>query len=247
MNYTILDNKEEGMRSVEVELPWSSVSTEYDGVNRDLQQLEIAGFRKGKAPRAFVERRFAAQIKDELIHRVCEPTCRDLTSKDDIGKAVQIEITDVDVVQNEHLKFHADFELLPDFDLPDYANIPLTSTDEDAQIDEVSQFLLENTDVQPPQSLIDMEVDEADGEDDQDSARDRAKLMLILQKIADADGIEVDEKDVELRIKNVAQDSQTTPEALKLELGISGVGRLRTFLLAEYTLDYLLETNKGTP
>jgi FKBP-type peptidyl-prolyl cis-trans isomerase (trigger factor) len=67
--------------------------------------------------------------------------------------------------------------------------------------------------------------------------------MLILKKIARQEGIEVDESDVETRIKEKASEFGTTVEELRsqLEKG-GGRGRLRNMLVAEKTFEYLLET-----
>ena len=68
------------------------------------------------------------------------------------------------------------------------------------------------------------------------------RLLLILKKIARTEGIEVDERDVELRIAAKAREFDTTPAQLKAELEQGGgYLRLREMLLAESTLGYLLE------
>jgi FKBP-type peptidyl-prolyl cis-trans isomerase (trigger factor) len=67
--------------------------------------------------------------------------------------------------------------------------------------------------------------------------------MIILKKIARQEGIEVDELDVETRIKEKASEFGTTVEELRsqLEKG-GGRDRLHNMLVAERTLEYLLET-----
>ena len=66
--------------------------------------------------------------------------------------------------------------------------------------------------------------------------------MLILKKIARQEGIEVDEADVERRIEEKAVEFGANPEALKAEFKKGGGRqRLKDMLLAEYTLDFLIE------
>ena len=74
------------------------------------------------------------------------------------------------------------------------------------------------------------------------AASDRIRLLLILKRIARQEGIEVDEKDVNRRIAAKAEEFGTTVKALhaKLTQG-DGMQRLKDMLLAESTLDYVLE------
>ena len=72
-------------------------------------------------------------------------------------------------------------------------------------------------------------------------AERRVKLLLILQAIAKAEGIEVDDRDVDDRISQMAADSRCSPQALRTELEQkNGLERLALFLLAEQTMDYIL-------
>ena len=65
---------------------------------------------------------------------------------------------------------------------------------------------------------------------------------LILKMIADQEGIEVDEADVEARISEKASEFKTTAAALNAQLAKGGgKERLRDLLIAENTLGYLLE------
>ena len=69
--------------------------------------------------------------------------------------------------------------------------------------------------------------------------------MVILKKIANQEGIDVDETDVQRRIAERAEQFGTTQSALRAELEKGGgTVRLRDMLLAERTLEYLMEINQ---
>jgi FKBP-type peptidyl-prolyl cis-trans isomerase (trigger factor) len=70
--------------------------------------------------------------------------------------------------------------------------------------------------------------------------------MLILKRIARQEGIEVGEKDVSGRIAEKAVKFGSTKELLqeKLENG-GGIQRLKDMLLAESTLEHLMERSGG--
>jgi hypothetical protein len=74
------------------------------------------------------------------------------------------------------------------------------------------------------------------------AASDRIRMMLILKRIARQEGIEVEEADVNKRIVEKAEEFRTSKDVLQKEL-VKGGGleRLRDMLLAERTLDYLIE------
>ena len=102
-----------------------------------------------------------------------------------------------------------------------------------------------------PEKLVKDELDldgigeTAPGSAQWKAATDRIKLMLILKQIARQEGIEVDEADVNNRIAEKAKEFGTTIKSLQKELEKGGgLQRLRDMLIAESTLDYLLEKNK---
>ena len=69
--------------------------------------------------------------------------------------------------------------------------------------------------------------------------------MLILKKIAQQEGIEVDDTDIDNRIAEKAEEFKTTKKSLQAELEKGGgLQRLRDMLLAESTLEYLMERNR---
>jgi trigger factor len=149
------------------------------------------------------------------------------------------------------LTFTVEFDLLPAIDLPDFRSFTPESEelDDSALKDELSEYLLGSTSFDLPESLVQEEMklsaeqgQNLDEEGLRADAEQRVKLLLILQAIAQAEGIEVDERDVDDRIAAIAEASGSSRQALHTELEQnSGLERLRLFLLAEQTMDYILE------
>ena len=76
------------------------------------------------------------------------------------------------------------------------------------------------------------------------AAADQIRLMLILKQIAKREGIEVDQRDVDNRIAEKAEEFGATIEELEAELARGdGLQRLKNMLLAESELGYLMEIN----
>jgi FKBP-type peptidyl-prolyl cis-trans isomerase (trigger factor) len=139
---------------------------------------------------------------------------------------------------------------MPAIDLPDITSLKIDDEGVDPR-DRISLRLLELVNFDIPGDLVKDELDldglgeTAPGDAEWKVARDRIRLMLILKQIARHEGIEVDEADVNTRIAEKAKEFGTTVMSLRQELEKGGgLGRLRDMLIAESTLDYLLEKNK---
>jgi len=77
------------------------------------------------------------------------------------------------------------------------------------------------------------------------SAKDRLRTSFILDAIAAAEKIKVDEAEVEERIQQMAQRSRTTPARLKAQLAEKGgLGEVEEQILVGKTLDFLVDSAK---
>jgi hypothetical protein len=135
-------------------------------------------------------------------------------------------------------------------DLPDITSLKIDNEGLDPR-DQISLRLLELVNFDIPGDLVKDELDLdglgeiAPGDAEWQAASDRIRLMLILKQVARHEGIEVDEADVNTRIAEKTKEFGTTMTSLRQELEEGGgLGRLRDMLIAENTLDYMLEKNK---
>jgi trigger factor len=77
------------------------------------------------------------------------------------------------------------------------------------------------------------------------SAQDRLRTSFILDAVAQAEEIKVDEAEVEQRIVQLAQRGRTTPERLKAQLTEKGgLGEIEEQILVSKTLDFLVANAK---
>jgi trigger factor len=77
------------------------------------------------------------------------------------------------------------------------------------------------------------------------SAKDRLRTSFILDAIAAAEKIKVEEAEVEERIRQLAQRSRTTPARLKAQLAEKGsLGEIEEQILVGKTLDFLVDNAK---
>ena len=161
-----------------------------------------------------------------------------------LGRA---EVEEIECNKGRDFSAMVRFYPMPEFDLPDL-NILLNSESDKNPRDQISLRLLELVSFDMPDGFVKDEL-AVDGEEGVDlestawkAACDRIRLMLILKQIAKQEGIEVDQRDVDNRIAEKAEEFGTTIEELEAELARGdGLKRLKEVLLAESVLGYLME------
>lgn len=237
-----------GHKKLKVSADWEEVRLDYIDIIKSYSRLAVPGFRPGKAPESLVESHYRKNIRDDLKARSVERLTRKAVKDQRLMAGSRIEISDLDVEPLKPLQFSVDFTPLPDFDLPDYSKLQLKGQSDEEQRDELSEWLLSHTELSVPDELVREEL-EFDGGGAVDPQSDnwiegvsRVKLMITLQRIADTDGIDVDDRDVTERVERMASEYGMSPSDLRQRLlQNGGLFRIRNFLLAEQTLDYLID------
>ena len=245
---TELTERGDGRRAIAICADWSEVAADYDDLSASYARRALPGFRPGKAPRAVIEQRFRQELRDDFTARCGLRLARQALRERDLRPAGPIAVGQVRFEPRREFSFEAEFVPSPVFELPDYAAAPFAGETDDERRDELSEWLLSQTLGDPPAALIRQECDrmrdpdaEPGGEAWRAAAR-RVKLTAILAQIAEAEGIETDKHDVDARIEKVAAENGVRPEELRRTLDREdGLTSLRSLLLAEQTLNYLIE------
>ena len=237
-------------KQARVEVEWERVRVDYDDLLSEYSKLPVPGFRPGKAPKAMVEKPYGRQLLDDTAARCVRRLSRQALEGEGIAVTGPLAVTEINVERGEPLVFTAEFMELPRFELPAYDSLSLSSDSDEGMRDEISMRLLEETVIDIPDEMVEQELlfDGDDrpkpGDDGWDAAAGRVKLLLILGEIARRDGIEVDDRDVDERIEQIAQAQGTETYSLKKFMLRNGsMSRLSGFILAEKTLDYLIDIN----
>jgi FKBP-type peptidyl-prolyl cis-trans isomerase (trigger factor) len=243
-------NNSDGYHRMNVEADWSELSGDYDSIVAEYAKVPVVGFRPGKAPRDIVEKRFQKEIIDELSRRSAQRIGRETVREESIEALGPIEAEEIECVKGQVFRAKLRFHPMPKIDLPDINTLIIDNGGVDPR-DQISLRLLELVNFDIPDKLVKDELDlDRISDTTPDSAEwqatsDRIKLMLILKQIARQEGIEVDEADVNNRIAEKANEFGMTIKSLQKELEKGGgLQRLRDMLIAESTLDYVLEKDK---
>ena len=134
-------------REIELEIPAENVQKATDKVVRDIARIaRIPGFRPGKAPVTIVRRRFADDIQGEVVQSLVPEFLEKALDEKNLVPVTRPEVDKVEFKDGEPLRFRAVFEVLPEFELGDYKNLPV-QVDEieigDAQVDKALEEMRE--------------------------------------------------------------------------------------------------------
>jgi trigger factor len=116
-------------KKVVVEVPDETIKEAADEQYRELRRdAVLPGFRKGRAPRRLLEKRFGKetgeQIKVKLLAEASEAAIKD--QKLDILGDPEIDYEHIELPETGPLKFEFQVEIRPQFDLPPLEGIPVT-------------------------------------------------------------------------------------------------------------------------
>lgn len=111
-------------RELELEVPAADVEKAMERVAREFARVaRIPGFRPGKAPVTLIRRRFAEDIKAEVLQSVVPQRLEQALTEQKLTPVTQPHLEKVDFAPDGLLKFKASFEVLPEFELRPYKGL----------------------------------------------------------------------------------------------------------------------------
>jgi trigger factor len=142
-----VEKQPNSVSTLRIELPSEEVSKEWDAIANSFARFaKIPGYRPGKAPRAVVEKRFRKEIQDEVTKKLVSKSYHDAITRQQLRVASVSNVEDVQFGEDKSMRFRATVVTAPEFELPDYKNIPVSLPDtkvEDAEIDVALERLRE--------------------------------------------------------------------------------------------------------
>jgi len=114
-------------RRLEIEIAPESVQKELDQAYRDLaKRVSIRGFRKGKIPRAVLERYHRSSIEDEVLQKLIPDSFQQAVKDHGLRAVGQPKLDDINLDAEKSLRFTATVEVLPEVPLETYGGWELT-------------------------------------------------------------------------------------------------------------------------
>ncbi len=115
---------------LQIELPPDEVSKEWEMIANSFARFaKIPGYRPGKAPRAVIDKRFRKEIQEELTKKLVSKSYHQAVEQEQLRVASLTNIEDIQFGEDKSMRFRATVVTTPEFELPDYMNIPVQLPD----------------------------------------------------------------------------------------------------------------------
>ena len=126
-------------REIAVEIPVEEVNRETASLIQKYQKLaRIPGFRRGHVPASIIRQRFSEDLKSDVVEALVPRYFRKEADKQGLIPVSQPQVTDLQLKDNEPLRFKASFEVMPEIKVDGYKELradkpEITVTDEEVQ------------------------------------------------------------------------------------------------------------------
>src|SRR5947208_15571353 len=133
-----VDKQPGSVSKLQIELPADEVAKEWDAIaNSFVRFAKIPGYRPGKAPRAVIDKRFRKEIQDELTKKLVSKSYHEAVEQEQLRVASLTNIEDIQFGEDKSMRFRATVVTAPEFELPDYKQIPVELPDTKISEEEV--------------------------------------------------------------------------------------------------------------
>ena len=137
-----LNNVSATRKSLVVTLDPSEVDAEHQAVVGEIVKIaRIPGFRPGKAPAAMVAKRFSKEIVEDFKQKVVAKAYRSALEKEKLEVLNIVKIEEGDIATGAPANVTITLDVRPDFELPEYNNLPTEITPTEATDTEVENVI----------------------------------------------------------------------------------------------------------
>ena len=132
-------------KEISVTVPAEDVAKEYQkALNRFAAKAKVKGFRPGKVPVDIVQRMYASEIRESVVDSLVPESLNQALKENSLNPVGMPILTDLQYSEGDPLKFKAEMEIWPEYDLPEYTKIKLkkketkaTDADVDAALEDI--------------------------------------------------------------------------------------------------------------
>ncbi len=130
-------------KRLSVEVPSEVVTKELNtAYNRLRSQAKVKGFRKGKVPRAVLERLYGREVEAEVLEKIIQETLPKALEEADVTLVLQPVLDQASELKaNKDFSYSALLDLWPEFDAPEYKGIEIVKPKVEVTEEEVQEQL----------------------------------------------------------------------------------------------------------
>lgn len=133
---------EDCKRSLEIEIPLEQVEKARERVTNSIKQrVRLPGFRPGKAPVNLIQSRFESEIRSEVLEMLLPQAFRDKAQEQGLKVVGTPDVSDLKFEPGAPIRFKAEFEVAPEFELNDYRGLPAKYEDPSVTDEELEKRL----------------------------------------------------------------------------------------------------------
>ena len=198
------------------EIPKETIENEFEKKTVEVcNTVDLPGFRKGRAPRKLVEKRFETQIKDEVKQAVVSDCYQKTLEEHKLNPVGDPKFGDIKLDIGQPLNFEVTLEVWPTFEVGQYKGLKLKKKPATVGDEEVGKMVM-NTALRKAQLTVvkDGKVGKGD--------------YIICDCKVEVDGnTELDDEDVEIHVTNdaVVVNTPVSDFAVKMDGAKSGEER----------------------
>ena len=149
--------------SIALEIPLEEIKHTYDAVYKQLKKTRLNGFRPGKYPKGWLEKRFKSAMQQEAVDRVIPAFMENALENHSLKPVTVPVIQQIEFDRKEPLSATLHFEIAPKLPQLDYGKILLTRKEvEDVKADEIGhemELLMQGEEYLEPKSGNDIKVE----------------------------------------------------------------------------------------
>ncbi len=124
---------------LDIVVPWEEVQAESEKALKSFRtQVRIPGFRPGKAPDSVIKMRYAQELRSEVIEKLIDRHFWKEAKEQDYNVIGTPRIKDIEFADEQDFKFHAEFEIIPDFELMDYRRLQVPFVEPEVTDEEIN-------------------------------------------------------------------------------------------------------------
>ncbi len=133
-------------QTIRIEVPAETVAAERaELLTYYTKGVSLPGFRKGHAPKALVEKKFAKDMAADLKDRVVPKFYHEAIAQEKVKVVAVVDVSEPEIADGKPLKFEVTVDVPPEFKLPKYDGISIKAEKADVsekQIDETVESIL---------------------------------------------------------------------------------------------------------
>jgi len=130
-------------RVIEVEIPANQVENKYEEIYNEIKKIAVMpGFRKGKAPKDIVEKKYQDKATEEVLKDLVSTSYEDAIKQLKIAPVEYPNIKDVNIERNKPLKYIAEVDVRPDIKIKKYKGLKITKNKAEVKDEDVEKSVL---------------------------------------------------------------------------------------------------------